>query len=229
MLRVTLAGESLAGMEIEQPAASVRLLIPSPGADELVIPTWNGNEFLLPDGSRPTIRTFTPRRLDGAACELDLDLVIHDGGVVSAWVQAAAPGDSAAMSGPGRGFEIDPSWTLLVLAGDETAVPAISQLLEATPSQVEIHVHLEAAADFGTVQLPTHPSASVEWHALAGSAERGALLLDALRRESLMPETHVWCAGEAAAMHRIRQYLFKQLELPRNSATVRGYWKRRQR
>ena len=35
------------------------------------MPAWNGNEFLLPDGRRPAIRTFTPRRVDPDALELD--------------------------------------------------------------------------------------------------------------------------------------------------------------
>jgi NADPH-dependent ferric siderophore reductase len=64
LVRVTLSGSELAGFTVEQPAASVRVLLPSSGAGELVAPSWNGNEFLLPDGWRPTIRTFTPWRAD---------------------------------------------------------------------------------------------------------------------------------------------------------------------
>src|SRR5713226_3788182 len=85
LVRVTLAGPDLGGLTIEHPAASVRLLLPSPGAHELVIPSWNGNEFLLPDGRRPTIRTLTPRRVDPEAFELDVEIVVHGGGVASEW------------------------------------------------------------------------------------------------------------------------------------------------
>ena len=53
LARITLTGDELAGLEIDEPAASVRLLIPSPGTDELIIPTWRGNEFLLPDDRSP--------------------------------------------------------------------------------------------------------------------------------------------------------------------------------
>ena len=59
MVRVTFRGPELEGLTIAEPAASVRLLIPSSPDDDLVMPTWNGNEFLLGDGSRPIIRTFT--------------------------------------------------------------------------------------------------------------------------------------------------------------------------
>src|SRR4029077_9329305 len=70
LLRVTLAGPELQGLTVEHPAASVRLLLPSAASGELVFPAWNGNEFLLADGRRPVIRTFTPRRLDRDALEL---------------------------------------------------------------------------------------------------------------------------------------------------------------
>ncbi|HEV3365679.1 MAG TPA: siderophore-interacting protein, partial [Acidimicrobiia bacterium] len=140
LIRVTVGGPELDGLVIEQPAASVRLLLPSPGSPELVMPTWNGNEFLLPDGSRPAIRTLTPLRLDPAVQELDLEIVVHDGGAASAWAQAAQPGDEAAISGPGRGYPIDPEATGFLLGGDESAIPAISQLLELLPTDKPVHV-----------------------------------------------------------------------------------------
>ena len=107
LLRVTLAGPELQGLTVEQPAASVRLLLPEPGTAELATPTWNGNEFLLADGRRPTIRTFTPRRMDPAALELDVDIVFHGSGAASQWAHAAEPGWPAAVSGPGRGYAVD--------------------------------------------------------------------------------------------------------------------------
>src|SRR5438270_2603456 len=80
MVRVTFGGDDLEGFAVDEPAASVRLLVPSPGADELVMPAWTGNEYLLPDGRRPLIRTFTPRRVDASALEVDLDIVLHGQG-----------------------------------------------------------------------------------------------------------------------------------------------------
>ncbi|MEP6658844.1 MAG: siderophore-interacting protein, partial [Acidimicrobiales bacterium] len=145
LVRVTLAGPDLEGLTVEHPAASVRLLLPSPETQELVIPSWNGNEFLLPDGQRPSIRTFTPCRVDPEALEVDLEIVIHGGGVTSEWAHAAEPGDPAAISGPGRGYTIDRDAPAFLLAGDETAIPAISQLLDAVPAETPVQVHIEVA------------------------------------------------------------------------------------
>ncbi|MGH9289766.1 MAG: siderophore-interacting protein, partial [Acidimicrobiales bacterium] len=132
---VTFAGPDLEGLTVEHPAASVRLLLPSPGTHELVTPSWNGNEFLLPSGRRPTIRTFTPRRVDPGALELDVEIVTHAAGVASEWARAAEPGNPAAGSGPGRGYTIHRDAPAFLLAGDETAIPAISQLLEVLPAE----------------------------------------------------------------------------------------------
>lgn len=225
MIRVTLAGDQLDGFEIEQPAASVRLLIPSPGSTGLVIPEWNGNEFLLGDGSRPIIRTFTPRAMgrDG----LDLDIVLHDGGAASGWAEAADSGAAAAISGPGRGYQIDHLATEMVLVGDETAIPAIGQLIEQVQGSMPVEVHLVVTRGFGRVEIAEHSNTSVTWHDPSSIGEVGDTMVDALSVAGIGGSTAIWGAGEAAAMHRIRTYLFKQLGIPRSQATVRGYWKAR--
>jgi NADPH-dependent ferric siderophore reductase len=225
LVRVTLAGPELEGLTVEQPAASVRVLLPSPGTHELVVPRWNGNEFLLPDARRPAIRTFTPRRVDPAALELEVEIVTHGAGVASEWAHAAEPGNPAAVSGPGRGYVIDPAAPAFMLAGDETAIPAISQLLEALPTEPPVHVHIEIAHPDARLALPDHPHATVEWLALPGGASPGDALVAAVRGTDLDADTRVWVAGEATTMQRIRRHLFEDRGLPRAQASVRGYWK----
>lgn len=224
MRRVTLAGSELEGFTVDQPAASVRLLLPAEGR-ELVMPTWNGNEFLLPDGRRPAIRTFTPRRVDPEGLEIDLDIVLHGPGVASQWAEVAEPGDPAALSGPGRGYAIDADAPAFLLAGDETAIPAISQLLEVLPADTPVQVHIEVAAPDARLAVPDHPGATVAWSDLPPGAPPGEALVAAVVGADITPGTRVWVAGEAAAVQRIRRHLFNERGLPRAQATVRGYWK----
>jgi NADPH-dependent ferric siderophore reductase len=220
LLRVTLGGPELEGFAVEDPAASVRLLLPSDG-DGLVIPQWQGNEFLLPDGRRPVIRTLTPRRVDPEALELDVEVVRHGGGVASGWAAAAEAGDPVAVSGPGRGYAIDPEAGELLLAGDETALPAISQLLEVLPAATAVSVHVEVADPSAELALP----GQVGWHLLPDGEAPGAALVAAVAGATFGPDARVWAAGEAAAMQRIRRHLFEERGLSRRSAVVRGYWK----
>ena len=189
------------------------------------MPSWNGNEFLLPDGRRPAIRTFTPRRLDPGGLEVDLEIVVHGGGVASEWALGAEPGDPAAISGPGRGYGIDPDAPAFLLAGDETAIPAIGQLLETLPRERPVQVHIEVAEPGARLALPDHPGATVAWHDLPPGAPPGQALLGALRAADLEPDARVWVAGEAACMQAVRRHLLQERGLSRGQTTVRGYWK----
>jgi len=226
MVRLTLVGADLEGLTVTQPAASVRLLIPSNGTRELIVPIWNGNEFLLADGRRPTIRTFTPRRVDPEVLEVDLDIVIHRGGFTSEWAETAGPGDPAAISGPGRGYVINRDAPAFYLAGDESAIPAISQLLEALPAEIPVQVHIEIAHPDARIALSQHPRATVEWCDLAPGASHGDALVAAVVGAELVAGTRVWVAGEAAAIQRVRRHLFEDRGMARAHAWLRGYWKR---
>jgi NADPH-dependent ferric siderophore reductase len=225
MVRVTLSGSELVGFTVEQPAASVRVLLPSSGAGELVAPSWNGNEFLLPDGRRPTIRTFTPWRVDPEAAELDVGIVVHGGGVASDWAVSAEPGQPAAISGPGRGYTVDRDAPAYLVAGDETAIPAITQVLDAIPGETPVQVRIEVARPDGRLALPAHPGATVEWCDRPSGAPPGDALGAAVRNVDLPDGARVWAAGEAAAVQRIRRHLFDDRGLPRAQTSVRGYWK----
>lgn len=222
MTRIRLAGSELRGFEIPLPAASVRLLLPVAGA--LVLPTWHGNEFLLPDGQRAPIRTFTPRRFDAAGAVVDIDVVHHDGGLASAWAVEAEVGSPAAVSGPGRGYIISDSASRYVLAGDETAIPAICQLLEHLPER-PISVHIEVRKRSSVVDL--HRDVEEKWLVTGESGDGGRSLVEAVSRENWGGSTHLWAAGEAQAMHSLRKAIHGDRGVSRDVATIRGYWKRR--
>lgn len=224
--RVVLAGDALVGFPEPLPGASVRVLLPSPGTTDLVVPTWTGNEFLLPDGTRPVLRTVTPLAVDAATGVLAIDVVLHGAGVASAWAAGVEPDAPVAVSGPGRGYAVDPDAAGYVLVGDETALPAITQLLGAIPPSTPVRVHVEVAAPEGRIDLPAHPGAAVTWHDLTDPADPGAAMVTAVRGLEIGEDERIWVAGEAASVQRIRTHLFGELGFPRAHATIRGYWKR---
>jgi NADPH-dependent ferric siderophore reductase len=133
------------------------------------------------------------------------------------------PGDPGAISGPARGYTVDGEATEFVLAGDETAIPAISQLLEQLPAGPPVRALLEVSSPDARIELSRRAGATVEW--LDQSGAPGDRLVAAIRDAELGPGTRTWAAGEAAAMQRIRRHLFEDRGLPRAAAFVRGYWK----
>lgn len=224
MRRLVLGGRELQGWRTDEPAASVRLLLPAADG-ELEIPQWTGNQFELADGSRAPIRTFTPRRLDPGTGELTIDIVVHESGAASDWATTVKPGDEVAVSGPGRGYTIDTAASGYLLAGDETAIPAISQLLEELPASMPTTVIIEITDPSARLPLPLHDEAEVTWVELAQGADPGEALVSVVASLEEVPPA-VWVAGEAASVQRIRTHLFDERGLSRADATVRGYWKK---
>ncbi len=226
LLRLTLAGDGLRDLVVDEPAASVRLLVPTPGTDELVIPEWDGNEFLLADGGRPSLRTFTPLRVDNDAGRLDLEIVRHPGGAVSDWAETVEPGAPAAISGPGTGYEYPDGARHLIVLADETALPAALQLAAMAPEALALAIHVEVVSADAVIDVDRRDSDSIEWHVTEPATTPGARLIDVVRSLDALPDgTDVWAAGEASAMHAIRTHLFDTLGIARKRATVRGYWK----
>jgi NADPH-dependent ferric siderophore reductase len=226
LLRLTLEGDGLRELVVEEPAASVRLLVPSSGVDELVIPEWDGNEFLLPDGSRPVLRTFTPLRVENRSGRLDLEIVRHPGGAVSAWAETVTAGARAAISGPGSGYVFPTGADRLIVIADETALPAVTQLLAAAPDGLRLAIHVEIVRTDAALDLPLRPGDSLEWHVTEPGRVPGRRIADVVEALDALPDgADVWAAGEASAMHAIRTHLFDTLGADRKRATVRGYWK----
>ena len=229
--RVTLAGDGLAGFEPGLPGGSVRLLLPPSSGSapappaELVLPTWNGNEYRYDDGTRPPIRTLTPLRFSADDRELEIEVVLHGSGPLSAWAAMASPGAPAAVSGPGRGYEIDPDCRSFLLAGDESALPALGLLVAALPVEAEVSVIVEIADASARLGFPDRRGLTVTWHEQADGALPGDALAAAVLAAPLDDDGRIWAAGEAAAMQRIRRHLFETVGVPRRRAVVRGYWK----
>jgi NADPH-dependent ferric siderophore reductase len=223
LVRVTLEGGDLAQLEVSQPASSVRVLLPDLRGG-LEIPAWDGNRFMRSDGTRPILRTLTPRYHDREVGRLQLDVVVHGEGAVARWASAAADGTPAAVSGPARGYSIDPDLTTLVLGGDETAIAAIGQIIEALPDEVVVAAYLEIATPDARPALPAHPRLTVLWPSPSGGLP-GQALAEALGEVELPAGARLWVAGEAAAVQLLRQRLFQERGLPRTRATIRGYWK----
>jgi NADPH-dependent ferric siderophore reductase len=223
MRRFVLGGAELTGFSMDEPAASVRLLLPRADGT-LEMPEWTGNQFELADGSRAPIRTFTPRWFEADTLDLAVDIVGHDHGAASDWAAAASVGDPVAVSGPGRGYTIDADASAYLLAGDETAIPAISQLLEELPSPIPVRVIVEIADPSAQLALPAHDGAVVSWHELPAGAAPGTAMIAALTALDEFPPA-AWVAGEAAAIQKIRTHVLDDRGLPRSAATIRGYWK----
>src|SRR4051794_35068982 len=207
-VRVTFTGPQLADFGTAGLDQRVKLLLPLPGLDYdhvgvdepevLESGDWYTRWRALPERLRNPLRTYTVRAVRPALAEVDIDFVAHgDAGLASAWALHARPGDSLVLVGPDEqgenprtGIEWKPgSATSLLLVGDETAVPAVSSILESLPAGTPATAILEVPTAADRLELRVPRSVTVEWLPRSG-APIGSRLDPAVRE---------WVAGHLAA------------------------------
>ncbi|MGH3307286.1 MAG: siderophore-interacting protein, partial [Nocardioides sp.] len=201
LLRLTLAGDGLGAFE-------------STGIPD----EWVG---LIVPGQFQS-RYYTVRSWDG--CELVLDVVVHEVGLVTEWATGDCVGDQVRVTEPRGSFAIpgDAEWLLLV--GDLTAMPAMARIAETTlawPDQIETRIWAEVPDDLAGY-LPDGPD--VTWLEPPG---HGQSSLAAVVESIDWPagDGYFWMAGESAQMRAIRKHLMRERQLPSAAYDVMGYWR----
>lgn len=254
MRRLTLQGEDLSPFDTLDNLhvrfyVPVDLSLPSewPTADEEGRPQLTKTQ----GANNVTMRYYTIRRLDVARGEVDIDFVTHGhAGPASNFARAAQPGDRCAMSGP-CGFSVKPAdWYLL--AGDETALPAIARLLDSLPSHCQGSVHIEVSRPGCEVVMPSHPGLPVQWHyrnsnlacsnsaADSHSADHDAGVAYEYSGLSDLPQAlasirfpeqpdsgFIWVAGEYELLRRCQAAALADRNWPKERLLGVPYWRRK--
>ena len=224
-------------------------------------PDWYGWWRGLPDDVRPPIRTYTARAVRPGRREVDVDVVLHgDAGPASRWATTAGPGDRLLVLGPDARYEGDHGgveWRAapgspVLLAGDETAVPAICAILARLPEDAHGEALLEVPHDDDALDVPAPDGVRLTWLARGHGAPGAALVpavRDAAARLHSGPSTvapaepgddellwevpdaaapaapYAWLAGEAGVIKALRRHLVGDLGWDRRSVAFMGYWR----
>jgi NADPH-dependent ferric siderophore reductase len=218
MVRIVFTGPELAGFVWNGPAAHIKLILGPPGAE----------------GERGLSRTYTPRHFDATRRELTVDFVLHGEGPASTWAAQAQVGQAMLIAGPGRSYTLDAEAQWLLIAGDESAIPAIATLLEVVPDSLRTQVLIEvndAADEFAIAAARSN--VNIRWLHRAqpitghdATTPAGVELTAAVTAfEPPAGTGRVYVACEAGAMRKIRRQLLVDRALPREWVTTRGYWK----
>jgi NADPH-dependent ferric siderophore reductase len=191
-IRVTFCGEELSDFADEGFDQRIKVVFPLPGGGFTPVgdgDDWYRNWRALPAELQNPIRTYTVRAVRPELRELDVDFVLHgEAGPASRWATHASPGHrvvvigpNAAHPGPTGGQEWAPpaGAAHLLLAGDETAVPAIATIAE-TLSGVRATVLLEVPGSADVLPLDVRPGVEIIWLSRDG-VHHGDLLIPAVR------------------------------------------------
>ncbi|MDQ0922237.1 iron complex transport system ATP-binding protein [Pseudarthrobacter sp. W1I19] len=259
--RITFTGPALDRFGVEGPTLDLRikLLLPVPGhtlsrpgaPDGTLYEGWYHDWLRLEQPGRGFIRSYTVRagRTMAGAREIDVDFALHPhvegkSSPASDWARAAVPGVSALIIGPevaaqtALPSEAGIRWSPrnareVLLAGDETAVPAIGSIIEALPADFTGHAFLEVPDSSDIQEVSTASGVRVTWLPRnPAKARRDELLLDAVRHTVSAPgqtgpdvvPLYAWVGAEAGTAKMLRRHLVNEIGLDPKVSEFRGYW-----
>jgi NADPH-dependent ferric siderophore reductase len=257
--RVTLTGETLAGFAAHGFDQRINLLLLDHDADHAALLAADDWTTAWRRGAAP-LRTYTVRAFRRGTLELDIDFALHgDTGPASAWAAAARPGDRVVLIGatPAAGIS-DVAWTpppaaqRLLVAADETALPAAAAIAEGTTDR---HLTLVLEVPEDDDRLPMPAGTDVIWRVRRRGERCEPVVRDLLDAGWLaaprrlhavdldepppgddiweVPEPrpgagcYAWLAGEAGSVVSLRRHLVAERGMDRCSIAFMGYWRRR--
>ncbi|MBU2662579.1 siderophore-interacting protein [Actinoplanes bogorensis] len=228
MIRVVLGGEELS--RIEAGAFTdhyVKILFPRPGVtypEPFDLPTIRET---MPREEQPVVRTYTVRKWLPEIPEMWVDFVVHgDEGIAGPWAAAARPGDVVRFMGPGGAYAPEPTADWHLLAGDESALPAIAAALEGMPGGARVRAYVEIESPDEEQKLEVPADAELIWLHRDGRPV-GEALVEAVRGyEFPAGQVHAFVHGEANFVKELRRYLKIEREIPMDQLSISGYWRR---
>ncbi len=200
-VRITFGGEDLDEFGTVGDVFDARIKIVFP-PEPYAIPAidrdsddWWGSYLAVPEEERGSMRTYSVRELRtvDAGTELVVDFVLHlqPGltGPASLWASTAQVGQPVFIVGPRRGVpaaehggaEYAPGAARSVLlAGDETAAPAIARILEDAPRDLRGTAFIEVPTASDVLDIDAPVGVSVTWLPRLADASHGSALIPAV-------------------------------------------------
>ncbi|WP_378144267.1 siderophore-interacting protein [Cnuibacter sp. UC19_7] len=241
-LRLTLAGDSLEHFAPWGVDQRIKIVLPMPGGglgdfgllDE---PTphpshWYTRWKNLPAGGRNVLRTYTPAAIRPDAREIDVDVYLHSPeGPASMWARAAREGDELVITGPDArhgwtGYGIHwtpPAAGPVLLVGDETALPAVRNILASLPPEAAGVAIVEIGDPADDAAL-ADPGRRVPDGVEVRIVRRGETE-SAVRAHASADLGAAWLAGESGVVTACRRLLVREAGLPRECLSFLGYWR----
>jgi NADPH-dependent ferric siderophore reductase len=232
--RITIAAEELREFPWHGPDQWFRLFLPRDGQQRPVLPTraddWWPQIVAMPDDVRPWVRNYTVRHLRPELGELDIDFVLHgDVGPASSWALRATTGDWVGLLDQTAPYDPPTGTRWQLLVGDETALPAISAIVESRPSGTDAQAFIEVPTSDDQLSLAIPDGVRVTWLPReSDDVPVGSLAMEAVREADLGESHHgyAWVAGESGLIRQVRRHLVSRRGMAKSDIYFCGYWRR---
>ncbi len=188
-------------------------------------PVWpqldgNGRTVWPKDADQLHRAVYTFVDLDPSRECFTFDVFEHDGGRATTWARTAQPGDIVGISGPGSGDF--PAGKDILMAGDETALPAIRRILAQSSADRSGHVLLEVGSEEDVCDMPRPGGIDLTWLV----RNRGETLWDRLATAVLPqgPDRYVWIAAEKELVRKAKARFRDTLGVGAAEGYFAYYW-----
>lgn len=188
-------------------------------------PVWprldENGRTVMPDGDDSLHRAaYTFVELDPERGRFTFDVFEHEGGRATTWARTARHGDLVGISGPGSGG-FPPGQDILI-AGDETALPAIRRRLQTSAPDRRGHAMLEVGTEADICDLSRPEGVVLTWLV----RNRREALWDHLSEASVPqgPNRFVWVAAEKALVRNAKTRFRQTLGLGPSEGYFAYYW-----
>lgn len=198
-IRITFGGADLDEFGTPGDVFDARIKLIFPPSPEVVPPLdrdaddWWAAFLAVPEEERGSMRTYSIRELrtTGSGTQVVVDFVLHlqPGltGPASTWASTAEIGRKLFLIGPRRGredrggIEYAPGDAgAVLLAGDETAAPAIARILEDAPRDLRGTAFIEVPVPADVLPIDAPIGVDVHWLPRAADQLHGAELIPAV-------------------------------------------------
>ena len=147
-------------------------------------------------------------------------------GPAARWASNVSIGDLVNIQGPGacKRLNHDADWFLL--AGDMTALPAISVNLELLPKDAKGYAVLEVISEEDRIELNAPDGVEVIWVINPNPTALNSELSDTFTELPWMQgQVSAWVAGEFNTSRVLRRYIRHERKVERDFTYISCYWK----
>ena len=222
MQRIVLTGEELGTFPEGSESGYIKFLFTNRGD---AISSKSQVEAMAPD--KPLMRTYTVRAFDAEKKTLTVDFVLHadSEGPASKWAESVKTDDEIVIVGPGPVKLVDNKADWFLIAGDMTALPAISCNLEQLPPEAKGYAVIEISSQDDKQLLSVPEGVEIKWVIRDSHSDQERFLNTVFDLEWLVGEPFVWCACEFEAMRSLRKYFKSTRNISKRSMYISSYWK----
>lgn len=185
-------------------------------------------KLLLNEGDGDLLRSYSILEFDPAARTLSFDVVAHgDKGPAARWATRVQKDQEVTIVGPGPVKQINHEADWFLLAGDMTAMPAITVNLRNLPADARGYLVLEVIDDADRqLELPVPDNMEVHWLINPHPEQPGSKLAETVAALPWLDgQVSAWVAGEFSSSRAIRQYLKHERQIDKNHLYLSCYWK----